>query len=447
MIDPEKNKAICPYLFKGALLEHSQGNIRPCCRWETDDVRGDNVWPKKNFLINKDEKYNSYFTEARQQMIDGKPVYECRGCITQEKHGIESMRTNALKNFVNDNESLIKIEDLYRKPTGLLKEITVPKLEYLEIESGRYCNLKCRSCGPELSTSWDEDLKLSKDLQNHFFGNEPKKWKNLLDEKSINQYLESIEYDTIKDLKTVKITGGEPFLSDSVLKFLNNLVDFDIAKNIILEVFTNCSFFPKEKYREILPKFKRVHIILSLDGVGEHMEFLRKKSKWEVVEKVSKYWEGLSLSNKNIYLEINHTITLYNVLYIGEFLFWIFKHFSRELLEKHRPELGGFIKLTEVWNPSYLCVNNTSDIIKEKMLSSIKSDQILLEEKLLKLGYDEEFLLRFHIKTMFIELYDFINGAGKDKVKTFIEKANMFDSIRKENWKETFPKLVKILND
>ena len=79
-----------------------------------------------------------------------------------------SMRTESIKEFQNYDEQEAK-KKLNYGPIGKLETIQQPELTYLEIQSGRYCNLKCRSCGPGLSTSWDEDL-VSSDVLTNFFG-------------------------------------------------------------------------------------------------------------------------------------------------------------------------------------------------------------------------------------------------------------------------------------
>ena len=88
-----------------------------------------------------------------------------------------------------------------------------------------------------------------------------------------------LTYDDCLKLTGIKITGGESFPTDTVTSFLTKLNDWGLAKNISIEVFTNCSFFPKAKYLEILPNFRLVTVCLSLDAVEQRAEFIRKKSK------------------------------------------------------------------------------------------------------------------------------------------------------------------------
>jgi len=220
----------------------------------------------------------------------------------------------------------------------------------------------------------------------NFFGspnNLPSFWKEKIN--PINESIAEFDYDTVKNVTEIKVTGGEPFLSDSFLKFLNNLVEWDIAKNVILDVFTNCSFFPKEKYWSLLPKFKKVHINLSLDGVGAEAEFIRKKSKWDTVLKVSKHWEDLALRNDNIFINISHTVSLFNVLSFKKFILWTHTHFDKKLIDKYitgyypdgyeKYECGDFVQVTHLIGPDYLCLSNVSDKVKAKLLDDLKLQQ------------------------------------------------------------------------
>ena len=303
MINWKENKSFCPYPFKAALLEHSNDKVVPCCRWAAfshdDHFTNHLATDSKSQVMD----YKTYFDEIREKMIKGESIQECKKCYQQENDGVRSMRTIALADFVKNSKEL-QARQKNRGPKGLIQEITQPKLEYLEIESGRYCNLKCRSCGPNLSSSWDEDVKNNDKVLTNFFGSNHEVFDDIQSRTNTNDSLALLTYEDCKHLTEIKVTGGEPFLTDSFLRFIENLVEWDIAKNILLDVFTNASFYPKEKHITMLTKFRLVDINLSIDGVGERNNFLRKKSKWQVVEKVAKKWEELSLENENITIGI-----------------------------------------------------------------------------------------------------------------------------------------------
>lgn len=432
MIDLKKNKTFCPYPFKAALLEHSNDTVVPCCRWNSNSL----VQQSKNHL-NKDSRdqvmdYKNYFDIVREKMIKGEPVLECAKCYQQEHDGLSSMRSSALNDFVEDTKALEKKQG-HRGPKGLSQEITIPKLEYLEIESGRYCNLKCRSCGPGFSSSWDEDVTGNNQVLTNFYGSKHNVFDDLQSKTRTNDSLALLTYKDSQYLNEIKVTGGEPFLTDSFLKFLENLVEWGIAKNIVLDVFTNSSFFPKEKHTQMLTKFKQVDINLSIDAVGERNNFLRKKSKWQVVQDVSKSWEELSIQNNNISIKINHTVTIFNSLYLDEFLNWCNTHFDKKTMN------SGFVHVAVAYGPDYLSVRNFSRPIKEKLLQIVTKQWNESNRLFSKSLVDQKF-------KRIVTALDSKNL--KDPIDSvFEEKTEMFDKIRKENWRATFPELAEVFDE
>ena len=432
MIDLKKNKTFCPYPFKAALLEHSNDTVVPCCRWNSNSL----VPQFKNHLNtdNRDQvmDYKNYFDIVREKMIKGEPVQECTKCYQQEHDGLNSMRSSALNDFVEDTKALEKKQS-NRGPKGLSQEITIPKLEYLEIESGRYCNLKCRSCGPGFSSSWDEDVTGNNQVLTNFYGSKHDVFDDLQGKTRTNDSLALLTYKDSQYLNEIKVTGGEPFLTDSFLKFLENLVEWGIAKNIVLDVFTNSSFFPKEKHTQMLTKFKQVDINLSIDAIGERNDFLRKKSKWQVVQDVAKRWEELSIQNNNISIRISHTVTIFNSLYFDEFLNWCNTHFDKKTIN------SDFLHVAVAYGPDYLSVRNFSRPIKEKLLQIVTKQWNESNRLFSKSLVDQKFK-RIVTALDSTDLKDPIDSV-------FEEKTEMFDKIRKEDWRTTFPKLVEVFDE
>jgi len=448
MIDLKKNKTFCPYPFKAALLEHSNDTVVPCCRWNSNSP----VPEFKNHLNtdNRDQvmDYKNYFDIVREKMIKGEPVRECAKCYQQEHDGLNSMRSTALNDFVEDTKALERKQG-NRGPKGLAQDIVIPKLEYLEIESGRYCNLKCRSCGPGFSSSWDEDVKGNNEVLTNFYGPNHEIFDDLQSKTKTNDSLAFLTYKDSQHLNEIKVTGGEPFLTDSFLKFLENLVEWNIAKNIVLEVFTNSSFFPKEKHTQMLTKFKQVDINLSIDAVGERNNFLRKKSKWQVVQNVAKRWEELSIQNDNISIGISHTVTIFNSLYFDEFLNWCNTYFDKKTIIGKRDTDSDFVQVAVAYGPDYLSVRNFSRPIKEKLLQIVRKQWS--EVKSFKEYYNNS--NRLFSKSLVDQKFKRIIGALdstdlKNPIDSvFEEKTKMFDKIRKEDWRTTFPKLVEVFDE
>ena len=450
MIDLEKNKSFCPYVFKAALLPgydtKSSVSAVPCCRFESNahPEHEQDIIEKQTSMHNYDE---SYFKLIREKMVKGQKVAGCWKCYKEETNRGTSMRTQAINSFSQGSSFYPKWQRSFG-PIGSINEIVKPELTYLEIESGRFCNLKCRSCSPNLSTSWDEDL-VNEDVLTNFFGPEGHGTaEEIKKARKQNEDLVELTYEQCKNLNGIKITGGEPFLTDTVTIFLSRLVEWGLAENIELEVFTNCSFFPKEKYREILPKFRLVTVRLSLDAVKEKADFLRKKSNWNVVQKVASFWSDFCFENKNVKVKISHTISIFNVLYYYEFLKWSEEIFKRETsldilkepnIDKMQESHDFLVGFHFTYGPDYLCISNFSNKVKEKILSYVKN---------LKADAD------LNLKSQSRQSYDryisavegTIKGKGQDMKSIFETKTEMFDLIRKENWKQTFPELAGIID-
>lgn len=437
MIDLENNKSFCPYAFKGALLSASTvGMTVPCCRF---DVREHPTNEQDYFEEHESDirNYNKNFYDSiRQKMINGEMIPGCHKCYKEEQMLGTSMRTESIKEFQNYDEQEAK-KKLNYGPIGKLETIQQPELTYLEIQSGRYCNLKCRSCGPGLSTSWDEDL-VSSDVLTNFFGPNKHFLANKLAEApSTNIDLDLLTYDDCLKLTGIKITGGEPFLTDTVTSFLTKLNDWGLAKNISIEVFTNCSFFPKAKYREILPNFRLVTVCLSLDAVEQRAEFIRKKSKWQVVEKVAKFWNDFSLEHSTIKINISHTVSIFNVMYFYEFLKWAEQKFQDQIDSSNFDYL---IEYHFVSSPTYLFIGNFSDSAKKNIVSHIDDLSIKSENELVN-KYSKK-LYKKYVE----DVKKIMAKQNKNTTDEFKEKTAMFDKIRKENWQQVFPELVEVVN-
>ena len=416
MIDLKNNKTYCPYLFRGAVMQVPDSSIVPCCRYKDDT---DQNYPKSF-----DTGYKNIWKEIRKRSLDGKKISGCWRCYQDEQAGIKSMRQSAIDS--NDEISYNYKDNPQYSET---------ELEFLEIQTGRFCNLKCRSCGPKLSTTWDEDLDKSNQLVKNFFGSNSHEYINIKQLPKTNESLSAIEYETVKNLKNVKATGGEPFLNDQFQSFLANLVKWNIAKNIHLEVFTNCSFFPKDQYRKLIPEFKSVRIDLSLDAIEQRAEFLRKGSQWNKVTDSATKWIKVSQQHANVSVVIGHTLTIYNVLYLKEFIDWIANHFPKDVIT------SDFLDLHLAQTPQYLSLSNLSSNNQSKIKDIVQQHK----EKLL-LQYKDNNIVLSIIEKSYNKILKGLSYTSKDLSTEFFEKANLIDNVRNENWRNTFPELAKVIH-
>lgn len=421
MIDQMQQKTYCPYAFKGLAIEPNN-DIKPCCRY---DATNDQKIPNTSSLEQPVQALNSVlFKDVRQKMRQGQEVPGCWKCTKEEQAIGKSMRTNAITQF-NDYGNL---------PQDI-------QLEFLELMVGRQCNLKCRTCSPYLSTSWDEDLKKSDGVKTLFFGASHEHFDDMTKRPITNESILSFSHETCKKLKDIKITGGEPFLQDDLIIFLDRLVEWDLAKHIRLEIFTNCSFYPKPKYRSMFKSFKEVKIKLSLDAIGTKSDYIRKKSIWDKTVKVAEFWKQYAQENNNVQIGISHTVSIFNILYYDEYIDWIIDMFSDTFT----------IDVNPIHYPTYLTAYNFPNDVKQKIQTELHKQQESLKNK-----FDSRLYRKYIGKYMF-KLIDYLETdsnkneptfAGRDIINQFKATTESLDKVRNDNsWQLVFPKLSEIIND
>ena len=413
---------VCKYLEHGMMIEPN-GSVKPCCRFTG-----------KSQYVSNPIKFNHLYSTPRHNMAKGEWDNGCLRCKREEDAGNTSMRTSSLLPYDKFNRSV--------KPNSPEREGT---LTYLEITTGRYCNLKCRMCDPALSTSWDEDLERSNSLVKWFYGTVGAWKKDKALPKTIDTML-NLSKDDCKHLNEVKVTGGEPFLSEYLAEFLQRLVDWGLAENITLDIFTNATFIPKQKYIKDFNKFNNVFLNMSLDGIGKRGEFIRNKSNWNTVEEVVTWYCKQHIENKNIYLGVSHTQSLYNVLYYREFIDWCTTHIDNKILNDKE---SFFLNTAQLSEPKHLSIYSLNDKQKNKLIDLINKDFNsfnFTSSKWCKQVQHSLTQLKNSLQTSDRHNWHIMNSKNTI-LKEFNKHERIVDVVRQENWATVFPKLKELLNE
>ena len=112
-------------------------DIRPCCRY-TKNFGFLNDYDNLSDIMNGEDYNNLHESLSNGEWFDG-----CGSCKFAEENGIRSRRQSYVERF-QENDFL------------------------LDIALGNYCNLKCRMCNEDLSTSWFTDaIKWEENAQNY----------------------------------------------------------------------------------------------------------------------------------------------------------------------------------------------------------------------------------------------------------------------------------------
>jgi sulfatase maturation enzyme AslB (radical SAM superfamily) len=308
----------CAYPFKAAMLQHGLP-ATPCCRFH------------HRFLSELDKDTVTPFADIQETMLRNEWHPGCYKCKADEDAGKESMRTQADNFFSDFTDSA--------------------QLEYLEITVGRLCNLKCITCGPEFSHTWDDDT-ISLGLESQDYINKLRQVQEL--------DLDNLDLNKLTKLKNIKVTGGEPFLHRQFLRFVVNLAESGMASNVSIEIFTNCTWYPEKVEMDALLQFKQVRITTSLDGYGVVNDFVRYPSNWKRVEETLDKWIAVreqygGPESETFIITAAPTVSVLNACYMFEFMHWARVHKQIEVV------------LQTVYEPNYLSITHWPDWFKSKL--------------------------------------------------------------------------------
>jgi len=138
------------------------------------------------------------------------------------------------------------------------------------------CNLKCRMCGPMLSSSWEVEAK----KHNETYSEPWMDYKVELQKNNTHMYHEM--WKQMPSTEEIYWVGGEPLMFREHWQIMSDIViTSDYAKNIYVRYNTNLTRItdPYKIYRShlyrLLSMFRDWQICASLDGTGAVGEYIR----------------------------------------------------------------------------------------------------------------------------------------------------------------------------
>jgi MoaA/NifB/PqqE/SkfB family radical SAM enzyme len=160
------------------------------------------------------------------------------------------------------------------------------KLMDIVIDTGRLCNLQCRSCKPQLSSSWIDEAEELANNSNKlkitpylwiYDDNSPETLTNVWPS---NRY--DLQDDDFSNLIYVNFLGGEPLYNiASINQYLEKILR-DSGPNC--EIFLSTNGTVSYKAVPLLREFKKVGLSFSLDATGKASDFIRTGSNWDVIK-------------------------------------------------------------------------------------------------------------------------------------------------------------------
>ena len=109
-------------------------------------------------------------------------------------------------------------------------------------------------------------------------------------------------------VKRLYFLGGEPLLVKEVAELLQYLIDRGLSKDISIAVVSNGSV--TGSWLDLIPHFKGLELAISIDGFGDHYDYIRYPGKWEKLVKNLDVFRRLP----NVSLGAAITLQFYNAL-------------------------------------------------------------------------------------------------------------------------------------
>ena len=196
----------CSRKFSSFKIDIEKKNIYNCCKADGENIKV-NALDKTNSLFNTD-----LMKRERQLMLNNKRIKSCeKACWIPEDKGKWSLRLETQSNKKHYTNIIAKPEEL-------------------DIQLSSDCNLTCSYCCKEFSSAWRRDIIHNGDYNDHK--------DNRYNLRNIDKVLERLSQksrqnsafysqikkelvETINDLKLLVISGGEPFLHNDLILFVN----------------------------------------------------------------------------------------------------------------------------------------------------------------------------------------------------------------------------------
>jgi organic radical activating enzyme len=239
----------------------------PIHRWNLDDVK-----KQPSALHNTVHKI-----ERRKAMLNGERPSECYYCFNMED--IDPNAISDRKRFTNEAWAKDRWQEILSAPAD--KHINP---SYMELSFANTCNFACTYCSPGQSSTWEYEIKKYGSYPIEDATVHKDKMHEMIPEDN-NPYIEEFWKwfpDAYKDLKYLRITGGEPLATKNFMKLLDYVAE-NHNPDLTLVVNTNLCvpeknlelFFTKARALLDAKTIKGIEVYTSMDTWGEQAEYIR----------------------------------------------------------------------------------------------------------------------------------------------------------------------------
>lgn len=408
-LDDSSSFCILPWIHQ---YVSPNGEVYPCCLGDTQ--RLDSFGNTKEQSLR--ELWNvRALRRIRRQMLENQKVPFCHMCYDIESTGNQSARQYFNDRFHNKFS--------LAEETSKFGELERYEPLIFDIRYSNLCNLRCRSCDSEFSSSiWMEKNKFERNIISK--GPITTAYRNPQD---LYRDIDEI----IPHVQDVYFAGGEPMLQEEMYRLLERLIEKK-RTDVFVRYSTNLTRleFRDRDVLDLLKHFPKVDLALSLDAVGERASYIRKGSNWEIIRK---NMDRVAKETPHVYMRLSSTVSMLNALHIPEFVETILAtgHFDRYSF--------WFIP---VINPFWLDMRIMPAGYKKRISESISD---LAAEHAI---YEEGRKYHTHLTPNLNHLVEYINQEDLSAhLPEFVRRMHKMDEIRNESILDYIPELTALIQE
>ena len=316
VIDPVSD-SFCAAKWYNATIWLGSGSTASCHHPPAHRIDPDEVRKNPKSLHNTEHK-----KITRKQMQEGQRPAECEYCWKIEDMERDAVSDRTFKTVIYTDEDIEAAKNLPWESDVNLKT--------LEIAFDRTCNFACSYCNASFSTTWAKDIKSNGPYQNLVSdgarafqqnGDWAQPYKKDEDNPYIQAFWKWWESDLRHSLQELRITGGEPLMSDQVWKLFDYFKEHG-SGDMLFSVNSNLGAKDDliERLIERSHYVKNFDLYTSCEATGKQAEYIRDGIEYEnYVNNIHWILRNGNIRSSHMMMTIN-SLSLFS---ITDFMDWM----------------------------------------------------------------------------------------------------------------------------
>lgn len=409
----------------------NDGNYRACCVSEEVVIAKEDGTPYNVRTDNVMDVWNSkQYCQLRKDLLNGVKNSTCEYCWNYEATGAYSKRQ---KNTDEKHDMYPDYEVFINDALANDGKLSTPPTD-LDLKVGTQCNLKCIMCYPGSSSLHqdEQDLMIEQGIELpgllKLYDQRVKKFNLKVEDLNPKQLdVEPIVDNLDPSLSQalhMSLVGGEPLVTKTTQRLLEQCVDRGYAKNMMLQIISNLSVI-NPKTINLLHEFKHPMICASYDHIDPvKFNFIRFPADYSTFKQ---NFDTVFADDK-IELKLSTTWGIFNI-FDFEQIFEEWEQLSQRVPKRFVMNYG------LIYYPNYFSLRYLEPDQKQEVTDRI-NDYVAKNRNYKMFTDNPEFFEAFKSVPGYMnEQYDDHELVCKERTRVL----RIYDKIRGTDYKSLFP--------